>query len=356
MSQTTFYVERGFTLDSKVPPSPPPKPTNKPIHLGTRTDEEIILFTKYEFTLSVQVLLANSRKNRRPRRNSGPPRPQNPFILYRRDKVKKYENEFAGLKSSVVSQKVAEMWNNETLEVKHLFEALARLSEKVHMQEYRDYKYKPRKKSRNDKERYSPIPDSPALDNRDNSSNYSPISSSSSDNEPISNDDDILFDFITFGGQNESYNTASNFSTLGDIAVKEPSGVASNNHINISGTYDGIKPIDTSCEIALSELYSNPPLCFDALGNMVPIEFNTTFLDNTINSNDTSLSFGDLHPVGPINLQVAPPVQFDEKFITFAYNLYNFISANPNPPMRPGADNTAFLGSAFDEPNHIGNY
>lgn len=323
MSQSTFYVNRGFKLETKVPPSPPPpRPSNKPIFLGNRTDEEIVRLSNYEFTINVRVLLANSRANRRPRRNSGPPRPQNAFILYRRDKAKKHKDDHFGLRSCDISKKIAKMWNEETPEIKVLFEALARLSERAHNKRYGGYKYRPiSKKDRNERERYSPIPDSPAS------------LSSSSSYGPISEDDMILDDFITFDGPDESYNTACNFSVLSDISAENPS--------DTPGTLGGTainEPSDTN--VALTDT-----LRFDA-----PNTTSYGVAGNTINPNDMPPNFGNLYaPAGPI--------QFDENFIMFAYQLYNFYNlynsmrANPNPSMRPGAENTAFLGSTFNEPS-----
>ncbi|CAG8472495.1 13848_t:CDS:2 [Rhizophagus irregularis] len=99
-----------------------------------KTDEEIVYSTNYNFTLNVETLLNNStttRKVMRLQRRKNlcyTPRPQNPFMLYRRDMAAK--SEFVGLKSSEVSKKIGMMWKNETTEVKDLFNAMARLAEK----------------------------------------------------------------------------------------------------------------------------------------------------------------------------------------------------------------------------------
>ncbi|RGB44172.1 hypothetical protein C1646_678774 [Rhizophagus diaphanus] len=321
MSQSTFYVvKKGYMPDTKVPPSPPQRPSNKPIFLGSKTDEEIVFLSTYEFTIRVEVLLANSKGNRRPRRNSGPPRPQNAFILYRRDKARKHKDEHKGLRSCDISKKIAKMWSEETQEVKILFEALSRLSEKAHNKKYGNYKYRPiSKKDRNDRERYSPIPDSPA--SLSSSSSYGPIFEDNADNNDM-----ILDEFFTFDEPDESYNTTSNFSVLSDIWAKKPS--------DTSGTLGGTV-INESGDVTLTETQRfDNTTCYGVAGN-------------AINSNDMP-NFGNLYtpPAGPI--------QFDDNFIIFAYNLYNFFNsmrANQNQPMRPGAENTAFLGSTFNEPN-----
>ncbi|CAG8438298.1 uncharacterized protein OCT59_013206 [Rhizophagus irregularis] len=314
MSQSTFYVvKRGYMPDTKVPPSPPQRPSNKPIFLN---DEEIVFLSTYDFAIKVEVLLANSRGNRRPRRNSGPPRPQNAFILYRRDKAKKHKNEHKGLRSCDISKKIAKMWSEETPEVKVLFEALSRLSEKAHNKKYGNYKYRPMsKKDRNDRERYSPIPDSPS--SLSSSSSYGPIFEDNADNNDM-----ILDEFFTFDDSDESYNTASNFSGLSDIWAKKPS--------DISGTLDGTA-INEPNDVTTETLRSENTTSYGVAGN-------------AINSNDMP-NFGNLYtpPAGPI--------QFDDNFLMFAYQMYTFFNSMSANPMRPGAENTAFLGSTFNEPN-----
>ncbi|RIA87913.1 hypothetical protein C1645_877759 [Glomus cerebriforme] len=109
-----------------------------------RTDEEIINMTNYNFTLNIDTLI-NSSKTTQRLRNS-PPRPQNPFLLYRRDKAA--SPECSGLKISETSKKIGEMWENESNEVKEMFNALARLADKFHSKPYFNYSYS-RKKNYN---------------------------------------------------------------------------------------------------------------------------------------------------------------------------------------------------------------
>ncbi|RIA92984.1 high mobility group box domain-containing protein, partial [Glomus cerebriforme] len=73
-------------------------------------------------------------------------RPQNPFILYRRDKFEKHKTEYKrkGLNQAEISKILGEMWSNEKPEVKELFRALGRLAEKIHTDEYKNYKYEPK--------------------------------------------------------------------------------------------------------------------------------------------------------------------------------------------------------------------
>jgi hypothetical protein len=93
-----------------------------------RTDEEIVNSTNYNFNLSVDVLLSpQSRVSRNVTNpNHSPPRPQNSFMLYRRDKAA--STEFSGLKAAEASKKISESWSNEPTEVRELFDAMARLA------------------------------------------------------------------------------------------------------------------------------------------------------------------------------------------------------------------------------------
>ncbi|CAB4391886.1 hypothetical protein RhiirA5_349820 [Rhizophagus irregularis] len=98
-----------------------------------RTDEEIVNSTNYNFTLDISSLLSNSTITRRSKRlqrsnlrNTPRPRPQNSFTLYRRNMAAR--SEFVGLKSSLKSKRIADLWRNETTEVRDLFNAMARLA------------------------------------------------------------------------------------------------------------------------------------------------------------------------------------------------------------------------------------
>ncbi|GBB88428.1 hypothetical protein RclHR1_00150024 [Rhizophagus clarus] len=120
--------------------------------VNSKTDEEIVNSTNYNFTLDIETLLNNSTTTRRAMRlqRKGElcytPRPQNPFMLYRRDMSAR--SEFVGIKSSETSKQIGKMWKNETSEVKDLFNALARLAEKRHSEKYSDYSYSPKRKKK----------------------------------------------------------------------------------------------------------------------------------------------------------------------------------------------------------------
>ncbi|GBC04467.1 hypothetical protein RclHR1_00570023 [Rhizophagus clarus] len=154
LNKPTRRGHRLFTIDTikkdgnkhkSLPPLPPdPKSA---IRFDVKTDEDIVYGSNYKFNTDIEILINNSKKTRVSKKRGKkeakkPPRRQNAWILYRRDKS--INREFEGVKSSIVSLKIREMWRNETEEVKELFTALSRLAEKKHIEKYgKDYKYEP---------------------------------------------------------------------------------------------------------------------------------------------------------------------------------------------------------------------
>jgi hypothetical protein len=89
---------------------------------------------------------AKSSKRERPRSHT--PRPSNSFILYRREKHIEIMAQYKGVKTlnnNVISKIVANMWRQESPEVKAHFAELADEEKRAHMLKYPDYKYRPRK-------------------------------------------------------------------------------------------------------------------------------------------------------------------------------------------------------------------
>jgi hypothetical protein len=133
--------------ESSLPPPPSPPDPKCAIRFDVKSDEDIVYGSDYKFNVDIDTLINNSKKTRVAIKNekkgtNQTPRRQNAWILYRRDKS--LNAEFNGLKSSIVSLEVREMWRNEKVEIKELFAALSRLAEKRHIEKYgEDYKYKP---------------------------------------------------------------------------------------------------------------------------------------------------------------------------------------------------------------------
>ncbi|RGB32033.1 hypothetical protein C1646_744080 [Rhizophagus diaphanus] len=114
-----------------------------------KSDEDIVKDSIHLFYLDIDELLTNPNTTRRYKKmlrtgTGNPPRPQNAFILYRR-------NQMAGplfinrapedKKAKFISGEIAGFWNNETKEVMKTFYALQRMAKKKHGQIYENYKF-----------------------------------------------------------------------------------------------------------------------------------------------------------------------------------------------------------------------
>ncbi|CAG8444721.1 hypothetical protein C2G38_2070007 [Gigaspora rosea] len=106
----------------------------------------------YNLTIKIEELISppkNSRKAvkfRKDPSSSSPPRPQNAFLLFRRDfyaKLKKLKQ--TKLKTGDVSRLASEEWRKQPKDVLRFFEILENLAKDKHSQEYPDYKYSPKK-------------------------------------------------------------------------------------------------------------------------------------------------------------------------------------------------------------------
>ncbi|POG77608.1 hypothetical protein GLOIN_2v1837453 [Rhizophagus irregularis DAOM 181602=DAOM 197198] len=110
-----------------------------------QSDDEIINGTTYAFSLDMNTLLGNSRTNKRAEKfQSGelsrPPKCQNAFILYRKDKMAspEFKNRPAeDRRACDVSKEIKALWNREPEHIKSLFRALARKAEQIHSENYR---------------------------------------------------------------------------------------------------------------------------------------------------------------------------------------------------------------------------
>src|SRR5256885_6939548 len=132
------------SLNTYVPPELPEP--NRVTRLETnRSDEQLVYLSGYDFGMDIETLLEESHTSRRADRirkkgKGKPPRPQNPFMLYRRSMTAKYKEQFDGVKSSIVSSVVGRLWREESRVIKQLFEAAARVAGKRFMEKYPDYK------------------------------------------------------------------------------------------------------------------------------------------------------------------------------------------------------------------------
>lgn len=106
----------------------------------------------YKLTLTVDELLAPSKKNFRSRSRSKsiPPRPQNVFILFKKDLTArlKLESSNNDLSLSRISSVAKATWENLPNEARQFFEILYLACIEKHKSLYPGYRYTPKKKSR----------------------------------------------------------------------------------------------------------------------------------------------------------------------------------------------------------------
>ncbi|CAB4460266.1 hypothetical protein RhiirA1_410293 [Rhizophagus irregularis] len=128
-----------------------------------KPDEDIVKELSHLLYLDIDELLINSKETRRyknlKRRGitefEKPPRLQNIFILYRRNKSAspEFKNKLkVDRKVKLTSKEIGILWKNETEEVKKLFYALERMAKKKHREIYGD-NYKPERKKSQPKDR-----------------------------------------------------------------------------------------------------------------------------------------------------------------------------------------------------------
>lgn len=79
------------------------------------------------------------------------PRPPNPWILYRADKARELVN--SKLTQAEVSRLIAQMWRNETPEVRAHYERLAEIKKEEHRRRYPGYRFQPLKKEEKERQR-----------------------------------------------------------------------------------------------------------------------------------------------------------------------------------------------------------
>nr|ANQ32783.1 MATA-HMG [Rhizophagus irregularis] len=145
-----FHV---FSINDDVVRPPPQQPEpNFATIIDYENDFKILNSAHHQLTLDISTLLNNSKTSRRAAklRREGKleaPRPQNAWILYRKDINARFRQtgEHEGKKSSLISKIIAEMWENEREEVKKMFFVLAKWAGYVHKEVNDEYRYSPRR-------------------------------------------------------------------------------------------------------------------------------------------------------------------------------------------------------------------
>jgi len=101
----------------------------------------------YKLTLSIEELIAPGKKRKNPKLS--PPRPQNVFILFKKDLMAKWKlNNFSDsdkkLQLSDYSKKAKATWESQSNEVKQYFQILYIACVEKHKEIFPNYKYLPR--------------------------------------------------------------------------------------------------------------------------------------------------------------------------------------------------------------------
>jgi hypothetical protein len=104
----------------------------------------------YKLTLTIEELLAPSKKKSKSNNRSYPPRPQNVFILFKKDLTAKLRRESPNFSLPIVEiSKVAKTtWANLSKEVRQYFQFLYLACIEKHKELYPGYRYTPKKKSK----------------------------------------------------------------------------------------------------------------------------------------------------------------------------------------------------------------
>ncbi|GES96806.1 high mobility group box domain-containing protein [Rhizophagus clarus] len=129
------------------PPQSPSTPTYSAIEevlaeLDPSTYSKILR----QISLPIESLICPKKRSRK----GNIPRPQNSFVIYRRDFMAKVKSKYGHELSSnlpFVSTKAAKWWSSENSEVKNTYQIIADLARKVHIRIYPDYVFKPKKRA-----------------------------------------------------------------------------------------------------------------------------------------------------------------------------------------------------------------
>ncbi|CAJ0842465.1 15074_t:CDS:2 [Entrophospora sp. SA101] len=98
-----------------------------------------------QITLPLEELIRPTLKSRK----GNIPRPQNLFVIYRKDlqaKLVLKHGPDVGSNLALVSKRASKSWERESQSIREIFEVIAELAKKVHERIYPGYVYKPKKR------------------------------------------------------------------------------------------------------------------------------------------------------------------------------------------------------------------
>ncbi|CAG8678373.1 1235_t:CDS:1, partial [Paraglomus brasilianum] len=112
----------------------------------TLTSDERNLLNNPPYALNIPLRSLTNPKRRN--RNLKPPRPSNPWILFRTNFANMLRSLYPENSYSIqdVSRMASEDWQNQPIIVKHYFNTLAKFALQRHKETYSGYVYRPRPK------------------------------------------------------------------------------------------------------------------------------------------------------------------------------------------------------------------
>ncbi|KAG9295223.1 hypothetical protein G9A89_006205 [Geosiphon pyriformis] len=113
--------------------------------LLAKLDPALVSQLMQQITLKFESLITPKLRSRR----GQVPRPQNPFVLYRRDiqeRLTQQRGKEVGANLPLVSRAASKSWQKEPQDIRNIYELLGDIAKKVHEKVYPNYVYKPRKR------------------------------------------------------------------------------------------------------------------------------------------------------------------------------------------------------------------
>ncbi|CAG8486778.1 10777_t:CDS:1 [Paraglomus occultum] len=152
-SRSTLTLTPETVTASSPQTTAPPTPQSDTLSIIERLspkDQALLANPPYPLTLCLEELVAPGTKPRKSRRkdDSTPPRPQNGFIIFRKDCDAKLQLIYPDgtFNSQIICKKVGEEWRRQPPVVKKFFQILQKIAFEKHKELYPDYKYTPKKR------------------------------------------------------------------------------------------------------------------------------------------------------------------------------------------------------------------
>ncbi|CAG8464759.1 13487_t:CDS:1 [Ambispora gerdemannii] len=110
----------------------------------TETERQLLNEPPYDLTLTIEELTKPAKKKRD--NSDKPPRPQNSWIIFRKDYEANLRLRSPGVKQEIkhTAKECSLMWKSQPSEVKHFFKTLGKMAYENHKHIYPNYKYKPK--------------------------------------------------------------------------------------------------------------------------------------------------------------------------------------------------------------------